>query len=120
MRTSPSPTAAIHAKTLSGLESVLAAELTALGAEQVELGHRLVTCVGDRRLLYRANLCCRTAIRLLAPLATFSAESERALYDGVRQIDWAEQLNVDGSLTVDPVVWSSFSTHSLYVAQLTK
>src|SRR4051812_40604596 len=110
------PFAAIHAKTLSGLEGVLAAELTALGAEQVAPGHRLVTFVGDRRLLYRANACCRTAIRLLTPLATFPAESERALYDGVRQIDWAEHLDVDGSLAIDPVVWSSFSTHSLYVA----
>jgi 23S rRNA (guanine2445-N2)-methyltransferase / 23S rRNA (guanine2069-N7)-methyltransferase len=111
---------ALHAKTLTGLEPVLAAELTELGAEEVRLGHRLVTFVGDQRLLYRTNVCCRTAIRILQPLATFAADSERALYDGVRQIDWAKHLDADASLTVDPVVWSSFSTHSLYVAQLTK
>src|SRR5258707_3560646 len=99
------PFGAIHAKTLSGLEGVLAAELTALGAEQVAPGHRLVTFVGDRRLLYRANVSCRAAIRLLAPLATFPAESERGLYDGGRQIDWAGHLDVDGPLTVDPFEW---------------
>ncbi len=110
----------LHAKTLSGLEPVLADELTALGAEDVQPGHRLVTFAGDQRLLYRASLCCRTAIRVLKPISTFPAESERALYDGVRRIDWSEHLDAGGTLAVDPVVWSSFSTHSLYVAQLTK
>ncbi len=110
----------LHAKTLSGLEQVLAEELTALGAQDVQPGHRLVTFAGDQGLLYRANLCCRTAIRVLRPIGTFPADSERALYDGVRQIEWSEHLDVGGSLAIDPVVWSSFSTHSLYVAQLTK
>src|SRR5436190_3098674 len=89
---------ALHAKTLTGLEPVLAAELTALGAGDVEARHRLVSFTADQRLLYRANLCCRTAIRILKPIVTFPADSERALYDGVRQIDWAECLTADGSL----------------------
>jgi 23S rRNA G2445 N2-methylase RlmL len=110
----------LHAKTLSGLEQVLAAELTELGASDVQPGHRLVTFVGDQRLMYRANLSCRTAIRILKPIANFPADSERALYDGVQQIDWSRFLDPDRSLALDPVVWSSFCTHSLFVAQLSK
>ncbi len=110
----------LHAKTLSGLEQVLAAELTEFGATDVQPGHRLVTFVGDQRLMYRANLGCRTAIRILKPIANFPADSERALYDGVQQIDWSRFLDPDRSLAIDPVVWSSFCTHSLFVAQLSK
>ncbi len=110
----------LHAKTLSGLEQVLAAELTELGATDVQLGHRLVTFVGDQRLMYRANLGCRTAIRILKPIANFPADSERALYGGVQQIDWSRFLDPGRSLAIDPVVWSSFCTHSLFVAQLSK
>jgi putative N6-adenine-specific DNA methylase len=110
----------LHAKTLSGLEHVLAAELTELGASDVQPGHRLVTFSGDQRLMYLANLGCRTAIRILKPIANFPADSERALYDGVQQIDWSRFLDPDRSLAIDPVVWSSFCTHSLFVAQLSK
>jgi 23S rRNA (guanine2445-N2)-methyltransferase / 23S rRNA (guanine2069-N7)-methyltransferase len=110
----------LHAKTLSGLEQVLAAELTELGATDVQPGHRLVTFSGDQRLMYLANLGCRTAIRILKPIANFPADSERALYAGVQQIDWSRFLDPDRSLAIDPVVWSSFCTHSLFVAQLSK
>lgn len=115
-----STTFPLVAKTLFGLEQVLADELAALGAEAVTLGRRLVNFTGDRRLLYRANLCCRTAIRVLQPLATFTADSEQALYRGVQRIDWERFLDRAGSLTIDPVVHNSFLTHSLYAAQLAK
>ncbi len=110
----------LHAKTLSGLEHVLAAELTELGADDVQPGRRIVTFAGDQRLMYRANLACRTAIRILKPIAGFPAGNERELYDGVRQVDWRQFLDADSSLAIDPVVWSSFCTHSLFVAQLAK
>jgi len=108
------------AKTLFGLEQVLAEELIALGAEDVTLGRRLANFSGGRRLLYRANLCCRTAIRVLLPIGTFMAENEESLYRGVQQIDWARFLDRAGSLAIDPVVHNSFLTHSLFAAQLAK
>src|SRR5205823_9473589 len=49
----------------------------------------IVKCTGDERLLYRANLECRVAIRVLRPLATFRAENEKSLYEGVQRIDWS-------------------------------
>ncbi|MBI1859871.1 MAG: bifunctional 23S rRNA (guanine(2069)-N(7))-methyltransferase RlmK/23S rRNA (guanine(2445)-N(2))-methyltransferase RlmL [Deltaproteobacteria bacterium] len=110
----------IHVRTLTGLEDILSSELKALGADPVAASPRLVTCVGNQSLLYKANLWCRTAIRVLVPIHTFSAADEKAYYQGIRTIDWSRWLSAKSSLTVDAHVHSSFSQHSLFVAQLTK
>ena len=39
------------AKTLYGLEDILAGELTALGAQNVEVGRRMVGFTGDKELM---------------------------------------------------------------------
>lgn len=110
----------IQAKTLFGLEAVLAEELAALGAREITRGNRIVSFQGDQRLLYRANLWCRTAIRFLKPIVKFKATKESEMYDGIRQTDWRQFLDADATLAIDPVVHSSFCTHSLYAAQLAK
>ena len=110
----------VHARTLHGLEVVLAEELRALGAADVETGKRIVKFMADQRLLYRANACCRTAIRLLKPIRKFAAEDEKQLYAGVQQIAWQDYLSPGQSLWIDPIVHSSFTTHSRFAAQLTK
>ena len=93
-------------KTLAGLEAVLAAELNALGATQITPLVRAVACEGDRRLLYRANLELRTALRVLVPIARFGVRNEDDLYRQVGQIDWANYLKVDDTLAVDAVTSS--------------
>ena len=62
------------AKTFQGLENVLADELKAIGAENVETGRRVVSFEGDKAVLYRANFCCRTALRILKPFYKFHAD----------------------------------------------
>ena len=42
------------AKTFMGLEPVLAKELTQLGANDVQIGRRMVSFKGDKELMYRA------------------------------------------------------------------
>ncbi len=111
---------ALTAKTLFGMEGILADELAALGAQQIKRGRRLVDFRGDQRMLYSANIWLRTAIRILKPIHQFVAADEQGLYDGVRQVEWSQYLTATGSLTIDPVVFSSFTTHSLYAAQLAK
>lgn len=110
----------LHVRTTTGLEELLAEELHALGATEIFERRRLVTCEGDLKLLYRANLWLRTAIRVLRPLSNFAAPDEKTFYDGVRQIDWSRWLRAGGTLAVDAHVYSSFTTHSLYLSQLTK
>ena len=108
------------ATTLFGLENILAAELAALGAQNIVLGNRAVEFTGDKRLLYGANLWCRTAIRILKPFRTFKARDERDLYRQVSKVDWAEYIQGDQTFAIQSVVSQSTFEHSLFVSQLTK
>ena len=53
------------AKTLYGLEEILAGELLSLGANDIQIGRRMVSFTGDKEVLYKANFYCRTALRIL-------------------------------------------------------
>ena len=108
------------ARTLTGLEEVLASELQALGATDISAQRRVVHFRGDRRVLYAANLWCRTATRVLKPIHTFSATTEDELYRSVQQLDWSEHLSPRDTLAIDPLVSGEVHTHSLYAAQRTK
>ena len=80
----------IIAKTFKGLEEVLAKEIIALGGNNVEIGNRMGSFTGDKEMLYRANFCLRTAIKVLKPIATFKAEDADQVYEKAKRIDWAE------------------------------
>ena len=56
------------AKTFMGLEPVLAKELTQLGANNVQIGRRMVSFTGDKEMMYRANFSLHTAIKILKPI----------------------------------------------------
>lgn len=114
------PSFTLTATTLFGLEEVLAGELRQLGAKEIVVSTRAVSFKGDLRLLYQANLWCRTAIRILRPFATFRARDEQELYRKVSSIDWSEHLDVSQTLAINAVVSQSTFDHSLFVAQLTK
>lgn len=108
------------AKTLFGLEEILATELRRLGASGVEPGRRSVSFMGDLGFMYKANLCSRTAIKILKPIASFPVFSEDDLYQKTRQIRWEEYMSADGRLAVDATVHSQQFTHSKYMALKTK
>ena len=55
------------AKTLFGFEDILAEELKNLGALNIKKGMRMVSFEGDNGFMYKANLACRTAIKILNP-----------------------------------------------------
>lgn len=108
------------AKTLAGLEEVLAAELQELGAYGVMALKRAVSFEGDKRLLYRANLELRTALRILVPIRRGRVSNEDQLYDLIRQIDWSKYMGVNDTLAVDGITNSELFRHSKYVALVTK
>ena len=108
------------AKTLFGLEPILATELRKLGASKVEPGTRNVSFEGDTGFMYKANLCCRTAIKILKPITTFNVFTEEDIYKKVYAFPWENFMNVDGSLAVDATVFSDKFTHSKYIALKTK
>ena len=108
------------AKTFQGLEEVLAQELTELGASNIEIGRRMVSFTGDKAMMYKANFCLRTAIRILKPIKHFTANSADEVYDAVKSIEWDEYLDNMSSLSVDAVVFSEEFRHSKFVAYKVK
>jgi putative N6-adenine-specific DNA methylase len=99
-----------------GIEGVLADELHALGAADVDPGRGGVAFRGDQALLYRANLWLRTAIRVLRPILEADVASPDELYDAVRSLDWSRYLTPEHTLAVDCNVRDSKITHSKYAA----
>ena len=108
------------AKTFMGLEPVLAKELTQLGANNVQQGRRMVSFTGDKEMMYRANFQLHTAIRILKPIKHFKALSADDVYDGVKNVDWTEYLDLDKTFAVDSVVFSDEFRHSKFVAYKVK
>ncbi len=108
------------AKTLKGLEAVLANELRGLGARNVAPGHRMVSFEGDLEILYKANLCCRTALRILKPFYSFKADNPDTLYDRCKEFDWASLMTIDKTFAIDTVVNSESFKHSRFVTYRVK
>ena len=112
------------ARTLEGLEWVLARELEAVGARDLRVGRRTIEFSAEpgreRETVYRAVLECRTAIRVLEPLGRFTVDSPETLYRAMQEVDWTEQLKASDSLRVDAAIHDTFLTHSLYAAQVVK
>ncbi len=108
------------ATTLFGLEDVLAAELLKLGARQIEKYNRAVSFTGDLGFMYKANLCLRTALRILLPIRTFYVKNENHLYDEIKTMDWENYLDVNGTLAVDSAINTELFSHSQFISQKTK
>jgi len=108
------------AKTLYGLEDVLAAELRQLGASDVKTGRRMASFTGGNTLLYKANFWCRTALRILKPIVEFKANNADEVYQEVKKIDWKKYLTIDKTFSIDAVVYSETFNHSKFVAYRTK
>lgn len=108
------------AKTFKGLEEVLAEELRGLGAKNVEPGRRMVSFEGDLAMLYRANMCCRTALRILKPIYKFTASDPDTLYSMVKEFDWTKVLSLDKTFAIDTTAYSDEFTHSRFVTYRVK
>lgn len=108
------------AKTLFGLEDVLAGELKDIGAENIVSGRRMVAYTGDKAMLYKSNFCLRTALRILKPIAEFKATDVNDVYSQVKKIEWDRFMSLDKTFAVDAVVYSEVFNHSKFVAYKTK
>ena len=115
------------AKTFKGLEEVLAKELIELGANDVQLERRAVSFRGDKALLYRANLCLRTASRILVPIveATLTPKKkniapEDLLYEAVKRVEWSRYMSVENTFAIDATVYSDTFRNSRFVTYRVK
>lgn len=108
------------AKTFRGLEEVLATELVNIGANNVQLQRRAVSFTGDKALMYKANLCLRTASRVLKPILTFDASNPDEVYEEVKKVNWSDYMSVDSTFAIDSTVFSEEFRHSKFVAYRVK
>ncbi len=108
------------AKTFYGLEEVLAEEIVNLGGDDVEIGRRAVFFKGDKRLMYKANLHLRTALRILKPIKAFRAKTADEIYENLRKVDWEAYMDIKQTFTVDTVLFSDTFKNSQYLTYRVK
>lgn len=128
------------AKTFKGLEEVLAQELIELGANEVQLERRAVSFKGDKAMLYRANLCLRTALRVLVPVRieslkikvdrsrkvesrktkTESKKPEDQVYEIAKSVKWERYMTEDSTFAIDATVYSDSLRNSRFVTYRVK
>jgi len=106
----------IVVKTLFGLEDVLAQEIKELGGKDIEKSKRAVAFYGNKRLLYKANYCLRTGLRVLQTIHAFRAANEEELYQKTKAFRWSAYMNVNQTFAVDSTVFSKNFSHSKYAA----
>mgnify|MGYP000411707846 FL=1 len=91
-----------------------------LGANDLQIGRRMVSFTGDKELLYKANFHCRTALRILKPIYHFKAKDADTVYKEVKKVEWEKYLSLDKTFAIDSVIYSEDFNHSKFVAYRTK
>ena len=114
------PTHTYIAKTLMNFEELLADELEALGATDIEILNRAVKFTGDKEVMYKANYYCRTALRILQPITTFNVTNQQELYDKVKAVKWEEYFTEKQTFAFDTTETKSEFTNSLFVSMKAK
>ena len=99
-----------------GVEPLLAAELTQLGATEVKERMGGVAAVGDTAVAYRACLWSRLASRVLLPLRTFPLDGTDALYSAARELAWDELFTASHRFAIEVAGHSPAVTHTHYAA----
>jgi 23S rRNA (guanine2445-N2)-methyltransferase / 23S rRNA (guanine2069-N7)-methyltransferase len=98
------------------MEQLLAAELRALGADEVAETRAGASFKGTLATAYRVCLWSRVANRVLLPLGSFPAATVEALYAGVQQIAWWQHFDLEQTFAVDFNTSASQIDHSRFGA----
>jgi putative N6-adenine-specific DNA methylase len=110
----------IVAKTLFGLEEVLAHELVTLGAEKVKAGNRAVVFEGSKSILYKVNYNSRVALSFMVPVTEYTIGKPSDLYDGAFNLPWDNYFDGTQTFAISSVVTSKHFTHTGYPALVVK
>jgi putative N6-adenine-specific DNA methylase len=104
------------ATTLAGLEEVLAKELIEIGADEVQIARRSVYFSGDQKLLYKANYCLRTALRILVPIDTYKIYSADDLYQRGKNFKWEELFGCEQTFAIQSTVFTDLFNNSMFAS----
>jgi 23S rRNA (guanine2445-N2)-methyltransferase / 23S rRNA (guanine2069-N7)-methyltransferase len=104
-----------------GMLPLLAKELTAMGISDTKEEQGNIRFTGSLEQAYRVCLWSRVAIRVLMPIAQFSAKTTDELYAGIHDLPWEDHIDGEGStLAVDFNSFRSKIHHTQYGAQRVK
>ena len=101
---------------MAGLEEVLARELIELGADEVQIGRRSVYFAGDLKLLYKANYCLRTALRILIPIDSYKIFSADDLYQRGKNFKWEELFDCEQTFAIQSTIFSDLFNNSMFAS----
>ena len=108
------------AKTLFGLEQVLENELKLLGATNIKKGVRSVRFSGDKGFMYKANLCCRTALRILKPIYFDKVISADSFYQSLSRLRWEDYMTTETTFSIKVTQSVSIFRNTMFAAQRAK
>ena len=83
-----------------GLEAPLKREIMDLGYDIVSVEDGRVTFYGDEEACVRANICLRTAERILIRIGRFPAGTFEELFQGTKALPWEDYIPSDGRFWV--------------------
>ncbi len=84
-----------------GLESLVRAEIDALGVSGARTLDRRVIFTGTARDIARCNICLRVADRVLIEATEIPAPDFDSLYEGIRSLPWRDLLARGAAVTVN-------------------
>jgi putative N6-adenine-specific DNA methylase len=88
------------AQAAGGFEDLVAKELAALGATQIQGGFRGLHFQADPAVLYHINYSARLVSRILAPLVSFRCRGREDLYRAGRTVDWGALFSLDDTFGI--------------------
>ena len=83
-----------------GMEAICKKEILDLGYEVSKVEDGRVSFTGDAEAICRANICLRTAERVLLKVGSFTALSFEELFEKTRALPWEEYIPPDGKFWV--------------------
>ena len=83
-----------------GIEAVCAREIKNLGYETTKVEDGRITFLGDAEAVARANICLRTAERILIKVGEFSAVTFDELFEKTKELPWENWITKHNAFPV--------------------
>ena len=95
----------MSAKTFYGFEDILCEELKKIEAIDVFKSNRIVHFKGNKEIMYKANLCLRTALKILVPIAKRKVLNYESLYKFSFDVELAPPIILWAMLTLSGIAY---------------